>query len=70
MKEERQCLRKVGSLKQLFESRLQEITNDMEKKEAMQKRKDEVVKLKDYMDENFKRAKEQFEKNECHTGHR
>ena len=68
MKEEMQCLREVGPFKQLFENRLQDITKDMEEKEAMQKRKYEVAKLKECMGENFKRTKEKFEKNECHTG--
>ena len=38
----------------------------MEKKEAMQKRKDEVAQLKDCMDKNFKRAKDKFGKRMPH----
>ena len=46
MKEERTYLKKVGTLKALFEKRVQELSKDMEPKEASEKRKEEVEQLK------------------------
>ena len=62
LKEERQCVRKVGSLKQLFENKMQEAKKDLERREALEKRKEEVARLQEYMDENFRKTKERFEK--------
>jgi len=62
MKEERTYMRKVGSLKALFEKRMQELTKDMEPKEARSKREEEVKKLHSDMDQNFDEANSIFGK--------
>ena len=62
MKEERTYMRKVGSLKALFEKRIQELTKEMKPKEAREKREEEVLQLQAEMDQNFEEASTTFGK--------
>ena len=55
-------MRKAGSLKALFGKRMQELTKDMEPKEARSKREEEVKQLQSDMDQNFDEASSTFEK--------
>ena len=62
MKEERTYMRKVGSLKALFEKRIQELTKEVEPREARSKREEEVKQLQTHMDQNFEEASSTFER--------
>ena len=62
MKEERTYMRKVGSLKALFEKKIQELTKEMKPKEAREKREEEVMQLQAVMDQKFEEESTTLEK--------
>ena len=61
-KEEQQCLKKMGSLKQLLEAKIQAATKGMDRNGEAETRKKAIQEMQDDMNHNFEEAKEELEK--------